>query len=484
MSAAAEPDDQYGTVSTPAHRRPDASADRTKSGAQRPPAPGPTTVEPTAAAVAGAPLPGQESGRADDGDGGDGAVRWILRGVLFLPRIAVELVDAPVRAVLWANQRYELSNVYYRLLFNDRRTIGLVPTGTFDTGFGFTIGARFVDRDLFGEHEHVSVSAVVGGGFRTTVSVGARTGERLGDHAEIGVEATFDRRPHDTFYGIGNGDLTSPPPDPVDPRVDSTAVETRYRQELARVALVGDVRPFDRLHLRTTASLTDLDLGVAEDRDHMDRQIDTVYDPAGLVGFADVKHAYGELEVRWDGRDRRSVWDSRQVYSAGGLAAAFAGRVHRLDPGDDFSRYGVELQYFVRLGDGPRVLATRFHAEAVTGTRDQVPLTELPRLGGASFLRGYPGDRFRDRVAAFGSGEYQWDLSRLVDASLFVDAGRVFPSLQEVTVENLRVGFGGALSVHTDSDFLLQASLATSIDGGLLFNLAFNRAFDSTTRWR
>jgi hypothetical protein len=484
MPVAAAPDDQVGAVSTPARRRPDA---RPGPGTPRPTgatAPGAATAEPTAATVAGEPLPGQESGRVDGGDGGDGAARWVLRGILFVPRIALELIDAPVRAALWANERYELSNVYYRLLFNDRRTIGVVPTGSFDTGASFTIGARFVDRDVFGEHEHVSLSAVTGGGFRATVSAAARTGDRLGDHVELGVEATFDRRPNDVFYGIGNGDLTSPPPAPVDPRVDSTAVETRYRQEIERVALVGDVRPGKRFHLRTTASLTDLDLGVAESRDDMDRRIDRVYDPDGLVGFADTKQAYGEIEVRWDGRDRRSVWDSRQVYSGGGLAAVFAGRVHRFDPGDDFSRYGVELQYFVRLADGPRVLATRFHAEAVTGTRDQVPLTELPQLGGASFLRGYPGGRFRDRVAAFGSGEYQWDLSQLLDASLFVDAGRVFPSLEEVSVDHLRVGFGVALSVHSNSDFLLQASLATSIDGGVFLNLAFNRAFDSTTRWR
>ncbi len=42
-------------------------------------------VEPTAADVAGAPVPGEESGRLDRVDGGDSAPRLIGRGILDLP---------------------------------------------------------------------------------------------------------------------------------------------------------------------------------------------------------------------------------------------------------------------------------------------------------------------------------------------------------------------------------------------------------------
>jgi len=31
---------------------------------------------------------------------------------------------------------------------------------------------------------------------------------------------------------------------------------------------------------------------------------------------------------------------------------------------------------------------------------------------------------------------------------------------------------------------LTQISIASSIDGGIFFNLAFNRAFDGTAQWR
>ena len=106
---------------------------------------------PTAASVAGAPAPGQESGRVDD-DPGDSAARWTLRGLLFVPRVAVEVVDAPIRGGLWLNERYDVADLYYRVFFNDARTIGLVPTGSFDTGFGWTAGARFIDREIGRAH--------------------------------------------------------------------------------------------------------------------------------------------------------------------------------------------------------------------------------------------------------------------------------------------------------------------------------------------
>jgi len=438
----------------------------------------------TAASVAAAPLPGHESGRIDEGDGGDGAARIAVRGLLFVPKLAIEAVEAPIRGAVWLNARYDVTGAYERVFFNDAHTIGVLPTGSFDTHFGWSAGARFIARDLFDEHESFDLGAAAGETWRVNASSSLRSGKRLGDHVEVALAGSFERHPNDIFYGIGNGDLRpGPPAAPIDPRVDDTAILARYRYEMERVALVGDYRQDKRLHVRATGSMEDLDLGPSM-KNGDDAPIDVTYASAGLVGLSDVKHAYGELEVRYDGRDRASPWDSREVYSSGGLAAAFAGRVHRLDPGRDFTRYGGELQYYFRLADGPRVLATRFHFEGVTGTRDDVPLTELPKLGGAIFLRGYDTDRFRDVVAAVASAQYGWDLSHLLDAALFVDVGRVYPGVDQLSLDHLRCGFGAALDVHGDSYFLTQISVASSIDGGIFFNLAFNRAFDGTAQWR
>ena len=130
------------------------------------------------------------------------------------------------------------------------------------------------------------------------------------------------------------------------------------------------------------------------------------------------------------------------------------------------------------------MLITRFHGEAVSGNLDQVPFAELPMLGGGDFLRGYAYARFRDRVAMFGSVQYEWDLSHRLDAYVFCDAGRVFSALDEITLAGLRVGYGIGIELHSEQGFLLEGNIASSIDGGVFFNLSFNPVFDSRPRWR
>jgi len=243
---------------------------------------------------------------------------------------------------------------------------------------------------------------------------------------------------------------------------------------------VLDVRLHDGFHVRNSSELTDRTFMVSMDA----KPIEAVYDPAVLVGYSGLRYAYSEFELRFDNRHSTSPFETRSLYSTGSLAAVFAGRVHRLDAGSDYWRYGADLQHFIRLAEGPRVLAMRLHGEGVSGTLSEVPFTDLPHLGGASFLRGYPTDRFRDRVAAFGSVDYEWDLSPEVSASLFVDAGRVFPSIGELSLDRMRVGYGIALQGHTDRAFGLQGSLSSSLDGGLFLNLSFNPVFDLDERVR
>ena len=447
-----------------------------------PPTPPPRGRDVTAADVANAPLPGFESGRLDELDS-DSTLRVIGRGALFPPKILADVALWPIHGALWANERYDLENLYYRTFFNADRTIGLFPTAAYESGYGLSAGAGFVHRDVFGEHERLSLQATSGVVVGVTSIVDTRgsfrTGDRLG-WLELGIEGNYDHRPGRDFYGIGNGDLTVAGATPIDPRTNETAVQARYSYQETRGLVFADARLVGALHLRTTGALTDLAFG----RGDRGVAIDDAYDPTGLVGFGGVRHAYGELALRYDQRHRATTWEPNGLYSRGLLATAFAGRVHRLDSGTDFWRYGFEAQQFLRLGIGPRVLVVRVHGDAVSGTRGEVPFTELPALGGQEFLRGYPFERFRDRVAALGTVEYDWDLSHLLAASVFVDAGRVFPSLGDLGVDHLRVGYGAALALYKGSGFLLQGSLASSIDGGLFLSVAFNPVFDARPRWR
>ena len=124
----------------------------------------------------------------------------------------------------------------------------------------------------------------------------------------------------------------------------------------------------------------------------------------------------------------------------------------------------------------------RAHGEAISAAPDDAPFFDLPRLGGSTYLRGYPSDRFRDRVAAVASLDYQWDLSRNVSATVFADAGRVYQSLRDVRLEDLRVGYGVGLQLNTEKSFLARVSVASSIDGGVFVDVALDPVFELDRR--
>jgi hypothetical protein len=140
------------------------------------------TDEPTAADVAGAPLPGQESGRTDAIRTEESRLHEVVRGVLVFPRAAVELVLVPVRGTLWAYERYAVPDRFRDTFYDHTHTYGLYPTLHVDATYGVTFGGRFVHRDLLGDRERFSLRAGLGGEFRQLLDASATSGNRLGDH--------------------------------------------------------------------------------------------------------------------------------------------------------------------------------------------------------------------------------------------------------------------------------------------------------------
>ena len=263
----------------------------------------------------------------------------------------------------------------------------------------------------------------------------------------------YELRPRDVYYGLGN----------------ELQPETRYSQTRERGIVTGDIRVWRGLHVRPAGSMVE--------RSYGDPSTGTptrdLYMPPGFDGYSG---SYGELELRWDGRHAGGAWDPTGSFTGGSLMSAFAGRFHRLDGGTDFWRYGFDLQHFFRLAIGPRIIVARLHTEAVSGTRDEVPFSELPTLGGSQYLRGYALDQFRDRIATFGTLAYGWDLSSWMGANLFVDAGRVYEHLHALTLDDLRIGYGLGLVLHHGGDFVTELSLASWIDRGFFINLSPNQA--------
>lgn len=418
--------------------------------------------EVTSKDIESAPAPGDESGRTDPPDD-DSTARKVGRGILFVPRAAVEVAFAPVRGGIWAFDRYRLADRFKQVFFDDTETYGLYPTGRIESDYGVTVGARFTHADLFGDRERLSLQVGIGGSYRQRYEARLQTGERFGESVQLELDGEVDRRPREVYYGIGNTD---------------GAMKTYHRQEMDRAAMTADAGVIGNLHLLTVGALSNLRYAASDEGP----AIDDMYDPTEIPGWPGMRNLYAELELRWDGRRTVTTLEQRSLYAYGTMVGVFSGRVYQLEAGRDYFRYGADAQQFIRLGPGPRVLFARMHVESITADVEDAAFTQLPELGGRLWLRGYSRERFRDRATAVGSLEYSWDLGRFVRASVFSDVGRVFPSLRDVGVDGLRVGYGMSLQLHADRDFLGSFSIASSIDGGVFFNLSFDPVFEIEPR--
>ena len=440
----------------------------------------------TARSVSRAPLPHQASGiERGEPETTANQLRVLPRLLLFPARVAVEVVDAPVRGALYVLDRYELKARAHDVFFNEDGTIGLYPVAEVNSDYGLTGGARFIMRDLLDEGEQLSLRASAGGRYNYEVSAAAHTGDHLSRYVRLSGEAEYEVDPKDRFFGIGNGDEVGMPAAPVDPYTDPAAVDTRFRQRVGRVFGRARVKLFGPISVRLSSgalwkqfeSPSPGDIGDGHD-------IADSYDTSGLTGFErGVSYGYHEVELRWDSRDVTTAYEPLSRPSTGWLIAAYAGRARDFARAPvRYNRYGGDVQRYFRLADGPRVLVLRVQAEEVHGEQEEIPFVDLPRLGGARYLRGYESDRFRDRAMALGSAEYQWDLTRSFAAYLFVDGGRVYPTLADLTVEGLRAGYGGGIQMHGWHHYLGRLNLASSIDGGVFLNLSFDPVYEPQKR--
>lgn len=451
-----------------------------------PAAPAPVRSEPlTAEDTANAPRPGSESGRTDEVDGGDGALRYVGRGLLFIPRIPMELVVQPIRGALYVQDKYHAVEVVSSWFTTEDKKIAIFPTALVETGFGFNVGARAQFKDVFGAGERIGLRAGTGGEFKTVAEAKLSLGDKQSNPVTGGIRARYEKRNRDRFYGYGNGDVVDPAGILIDPTTSDDAFGTVYQLTTSRIApyvtaRMGELSVTARTNLiRDRVSSAEM---TADGNLIRERPIASFYDTAALPGFAKRDSMYSELEVAWDTRRAANEFDPPGMRGTGGLVSVFGGLHDNLDDDLKFFRGGVDLQRYIPITRGPRAIELRAYAEAVSGSRDEIPFLELPTLGGLQRLRGYDRNRFRDRVAAVAQAGYLFSLSRALAGSLFVDVGRVYSGVDELTWRDQRVGFGGAIELYNTKNMVLRSEIAGSIDGSMYIYISLDPAFDARAR--
>jgi hypothetical protein len=406
-----------------------------------------------AGSVSGAPTSDRASGILRP-ESRSSTARTVARVLLLPPRAAFWLLNAPVRGSFWAYHRYDLRGRTRHLLFNEDGTAGVWPVASAETDFGLHLGARFLHRDAAGRDERITVHAGHGGRFQPRLGAGIDSGKRLG-RVRLGVDLQLEDRPEELFYGLGDRDEVADVDMPVDPA--TTAVASRYRHLSSRGRLAGELRLVGPLSTRLSSALVWRQIDSSDGA----RDIASQYQTDSLVGFGQ--------EDAFLYHEARLVLDTRAP--TGVLVGGFAGA-----QATDQLRYGGEAEARAALGSTRRMLVVRAQAESVAG--DQIPFVDLPSLGGTVLLRGHAQDRFRDRAAALGSAEYRFAVLGSLDGFLFADAGRVAPSLADLTGGGIRAGYGGGLRLHAGGTYLGRLSIASSIDGGLFLAATFDPFHD------
>lgn len=164
-----------------------------------------------------------------------------------------------------------------------------------------------------------------------------------------------------------------------------------------------------------------------------------------FAGGEQWRTALATVIANWDTRDQL-FFPTRgsAVWLNVGRALGVPGATHQ------FTRVSLDARRYRSLGSG-QVLAVQGLGVVTAG---DVPIEQVPALGGASLLRGYFAGRFRDKAAVVVQTEYRTPVWRRVGAVAFVGAGTVAPTVRALRTDDVRAGWGVGLRFSLNQDRL------------------------------
>jgi len=160
-------------------------------------------------------------------------------------------------------------------------------------------------------------------------------------------------------------------------------------------------------------------------------------------------------------------------HSGGVVGALFS---HYRDKGGhqfEFNRYAVDVRQYLPLDALLSVVALRFFTSVDDPVgQSQVPFYLSEWLGGGSALRGFVGQRFRDRNLLLFNGEFRTRVTDSVELAAFYDTGKVFSDLDDYNFKRLEKGYGGGVRLKGGTTLFLRFDVAHSREGTQLhFNI-------------
>ena len=433
------------------------------AGEAAPPAPvqvaAPTAPAPAAAPVAPAARREPSRRAVPDYDGREPppptareAFIWIPRALLLPAHLIAEYVlRRPVVAfVRWGDDHYVFKRIYDLLTWDDGES-AVYPLANLDFGLENTVGLALVDRRFFARGNSIHMAS----SFATEGVFSASAQDRLqvfrDGTGELYLGAHFTRRPDGVFYGLG--------PD------TRSGDKTFYAYEARGVAL-GLAGALGGLsHAVAEIGYRDLHFGgsgISADTPSLDAR----YGGAGQAALPD----------GWDGYDL--AWtraalalDSRNPsFEASGTGARLeAGVSYAQSPRDPdlrFVGWGADAGAFYDLSGARHVLSLQLgaHFAEPIGAR-AIPFTELPTLGGLTFMRGFLGGRLRGPSTVVGTLQYRYPVGNFLEGELFSALGNAFLGhLDGFAVQRLFLSWGMGLRTTFTRDASIALTVAFASD--------------------
>ena len=250
------------------------------------------------------------------------------------------------------------------------------------------------------------------------------------DRFRLGVELVASHFPN-RFWGLGNDT-----PDSFD----------RFTPSRAAATLGLGLRVFEELYLGlATSGGFFATSGYAED---------------GMVAdyFADHRprgHMLGGGPFL--SRDTR---DDAMNPRSGSLTAINALFFRRgLGSSHGYQRLDLDQRWYLPTG-ARGVLALQAYGELLNG---DVPLNELPALGGSARLRGFYEGRYRDRIYLMTQAEWRVPVVWRLALAPFAAAGDVFPELASVSAQRVKLAGGLGLRVNLKQERALNLRIDLAV---------------------
>ena len=276
--------------------------------------------------------------------------------------------------------------------------------------------------------------------------------------------------------------------------LERTFFEGRMRLMLGAEILVIGIEQYDK---RTTVEAIDINTG--EETGAVQGQTRLTRDfLAGQQGDANSSWARFNIGGYNGGRigllQTGLMWDTRDLEPdpSRGMFLEYAQEISATWTGSefDFTKHLVQGMFYQRVlpnSLGRTVFASRFALGYIRG--NNIPFTEvldlwgasegggIPVLGGARALRGYREGRFAGMVTALANIElrsrfYQTTIMNqhmAFSAVPFLDAGRVYDSFGDMSLDNIKVNPGIGLRLAWNQATILRMDYARSAEDAQFF---------------